>query len=143
MPGGGGCFGCNLYDPERLTPAGNLIVSAGGVIFTQLTAAAILWTGRRKPPGAGVRGIIGMLFYIFLLDLPFQVLQGLPASPAQARLTWVDMRDFLYLLRSLTGISLPLLKGLLAAVAAAWTAGASLLYFARPATPRPALEKAD
>ncbi len=49
MPDGGSCFGCNFYDPDKLSPPGNLVVSAAGVIFTQISALLFLSRKRNLP----------------------------------------------------------------------------------------------
>jgi hypothetical protein len=129
MPDGGTCFGCNFYDSNKLSSTGNLAVSAAGVLFTQVFAAVFLLLSRRKGWSAPLRNCIHILFFVFLFDLPFQVIQGLPADiSAQTRLTWVDLRDFLYLLRWLSGLSPLALKAGLGAASALYLAGMLLAY---------------
>lgn len=119
----GECIGCNLYDESKLSPWGNVLNSAAGLIVTQLVALGLVWLSRRRSRNPLARSALGTALVIFLLDVPVQVLQGLVADVNhQTHLTRVDMADVLYLLNSLLGTPVSVLKIALA--------GAGLLYLA-------------
>ena len=106
------CLGCSIYDETKLTPFGNLLVSIGGLLFTQGTAILILFLARRAALGTFCRRLlIGCGLAFAFLDVPVQVVQGLSAKVAQqSGLTGVDLADFLYLSSRQTGISPTYLK---------------------------------
>lgn len=98
-PHGGHCLGCNVYNPNVMSVAGQIWTSLGGVIFTQLCMALALIglavSGYRRHKWFWIVGIC-----IFLLgDGLYQSVQGLAAnSTAQSGLSNVDLADVLYLL---------------------------------------------
>ncbi len=101
------CLGCNVYDDKKLTQVGNLLVSIGGLLFTQAAAIFTLFVAGRLPPGSFRRRLLIVYGLVFaFLDVPLQVIQGLAANVAgQSALTGVDLADCLYLASRLTGIS--------------------------------------
>lgn len=104
QPGGGYCVGCNFYDPKVLSLTGNLVVTLGGLIFTQLLVLMLLFgrsSGRYWFSGRLVHILIG----VCILDLVFQVFGGLSRNVMyQSALSGTDMADFIYL--SVNGIGM-------------------------------------
>ncbi len=80
---GHSCFGCNLYDSQRMTPVQNVAVNLGGVLFTMLLRAAslLVLAWRRRP-----RWLLAEVAIIcFAGDLIWQFVQALQSLPVPAR----------------------------------------------------------
>jgi hypothetical protein len=124
-PGGRGlCLGCNITDHGRLTPAGNLVVSVGGLLATQAVALLAL-LGRRYASGDwGLRRLVTAIALGFaFLDVPVQAIQGLLYDIE--RQTWptgVDLVDAMLLISAATGVTQAVLKTILALLAVAYLA---------------------
>jgi hypothetical protein len=112
------CLGCNIYDPSRLSWAGNLVVSLGGLLATQLVALIALFLLRQPIEKRLYRQFLGTIAFGFaFLDVTVQVLQGLLYNLSHETFpTNVDLVDFMLLVQEKTGASQLLLKGLLLAV---------------------------
>ena len=101
------CFGCNIYDARKLSELGNLLVSLGGVLASQLVVFALVWVWRRRAWVREPRYLIVTAIILFASDVPFQVFRGIQADIAsQAGLVRVDLADFLYLLHRMFAIPL-------------------------------------
>jgi hypothetical protein len=125
-PGGRGmCLGCNITDHTKLSPIGNLVVSLGGLLFTQATALAALVLLRYVPARTLRRRLVAAVALGFaFLDVPVQAVQGLLYNIE--RHTWptnVDLMDAMLLISAATGAPQLVLKALLAVTAAVY------LYF--------------
>jgi hypothetical protein len=119
-PGGQSvCLGCAITDDTVLSPAGNLVVALGGLLFTQVAAllalvmlrhtAAHTWRSRLFAAVA--------LGYAFL-DVPVQVIQGLLYNLERHTYpTGVDLMDAMLLISGATGAPFLLLKTILALMA--------------------------
>jgi hypothetical protein len=119
-PGGRGyCLGCNITDHTKISPFGNLAVSLGGILFTQVTALIALGMIRFTLPhtlGYRLFSIIALGFAF--LDVPVQVAQGLLYNIE--RNTWptgVDLMDAMFQISSATGAPPVMLKTILAILA--------------------------
>ncbi len=116
-PGGKGlCLGCNVFDHSKLSRFGNLAVSLGGLLFTQVTALIALGLMRYAPSHAfGNRLLAAIALGFAFLDVPGQVLQGLLYDIGHH--TWptnVDLMDAMMLISDWTGASQVVLKTILA-----------------------------
>jgi len=99
------CIGCNAYNETALSWAGNVVVTLGGVIFSQGLALLALWYGRRRKVQRCWH-FCKILVVMCAFDAVFQVLQGMFADTAhQTGLTRVDIADFIWLVAGRTGIS--------------------------------------
>jgi hypothetical protein len=122
-PGGQGvCLGCAIVDHTKLSAMGNVIVSLGGLLLTQLTAISALFLLRYLPGRTFARRLVAAvaLGYAFL-DVPVQVIQGLLYN--LERHTWptgVDLMDAMLLISEATGLSSLLLKLIVAVAASAY-----------------------
>ncbi len=136
----GTCLGCNIYDSAKLSWGGNLVVSLGGLLATQLVAVAallLLQLRIERRPFQNILRIIALGFAF--LDVAVQVIQGLLYN--LSRETWqtgVDLVDVMLLLQAKTGASQLLLKGLLLAATIAYLSGFVWLY-RRQSKHRPAV----
>jgi hypothetical protein len=119
QPGGGYCVGCNIYDEAALSFMGNVIVTWGGIAFTQAMAVAILFI-RTRGKHPLLRQFASVLAVICVIDFAFQVLGGLVTIvPEQVSLTGIDMVDFIYLVSNGSNINPMIVKlGLCSALAA-------------------------
>jgi hypothetical protein len=122
-PGGeGACLGCNITDHTRLSYVGNVVVSLGGLIFTQALAVLSLILLMRTPRNtAQFRALAWIGLGFAFLDVPVQVVQGLLYDIT--RHTWptnVDLMDFMLLISGSTGASQAVLKPILAILAIAY-----------------------
>ncbi len=126
------CLGCNIYDQSKLSWGGNLVVSLGGLLASQLTALSMLLLFRLRP-GLLWKRIFGTLALAFaFLDVPVQVLQGLLYNLSHNSFpTNVDLLDFMLLLQQKTSASQLFLKGLLLGSTLAYLAAFlwTYLYF--------------
>lgn len=96
------CVGCNAYDETALSWIGNVVVTVGGVVFSQSLALGVLWYGKQKRCWRYCR----ILVAVSAFDVVFQVLQGVIANTAkQTGLTRVDIADFVWLVAGRAGIS--------------------------------------
>lgn len=113
------CLGCNIYDPDKLSWGGNLVVSLGGLLATQLVALSALFIVQSRPTNRLWHRILSTIAVGFaFLDVPVQVIQGLLYD--LDRHSWptnVDLMDFMLLLQAMLGVSQGLFKGLLATTA--------------------------
>lgn len=111
------CLGCNIYDASKLSWGGNLVVSLGGLIATQLAALTALFLLRSRLENRFLRRILTSFALGFaFLDVPVQVIQGLLYNLNQQTFpTNVDLVDFMLLVQEKVGASQLLLKGLLTA----------------------------
>jgi hypothetical protein len=117
----GYCIGCNFYDAHRLSFAGSLVVSLGGLIATQIVGLAILLLRPACKLGFMTYGANILILVMLLGDGAVQVLQGETANISSQRgLTQVDLADVIYLLHSGAGLSITLLKVALGLVLAGW-----------------------
>jgi len=104
LPGGGYCVGCNVYDPDALSLTGNLVVTLGGLIFTQLLALGLLFARSRDRYWFSGR-LVHILIGVCLLDVAFQAFGGLSRNVMyQSALSGTDMADFIYL--SINGVGM-------------------------------------
>jgi len=93
------CFGCNIYDARKLSEFGNMLVTLGGVLSSQLVVLVLVWLWSRRVRLHDHRHLIVTAIIVFASDVPFQVFRGIQADVAgQARLTRIDLADFLFLL---------------------------------------------
>lgn len=102
------CMGCNLYDSSRLGDVANVLVSFGGVIFTQLlgwSAILLLAVGRSAIPRwmlltaivvSWSGDVILQLVQVLLANIP----QELPRGPER---TYTDYLAVVWFLRNHTG----------------------------------------
>lgn len=111
----GTCLGCNIYDASRLSYMGNVAVTVGGVVTTQLVAVALLvWSSRQKRYSLRRRTSL-VAAVIFSVDAPLQVFQAIIANVGTQRaLTRVDLADTLYLVAQRIPASPTALKVILA-----------------------------
>jgi hypothetical protein len=128
--GTGMCLGCNITDHTRLSRAGNLAVSVGGLLATQAVAIAALGLLRLARGRAFRYGLLSAVAVGFaFLDVPVQVIQSLVYD--WSRQTWptnVDLVDTMLLITSPDGPSQLLLKALLALLAAGYLAAVWRAY---------------
>ena len=122
-PGGRGlCLGCNITDHTKLSAFGNLVVSLGGLLFTQLTALAALALMRYTPAHTWRSRLLASIALGYVcLDVPVQVIQGLLYDIE--RHTWptsVDLIDAMLLVSAATGASQTALKTILTIIALAY-----------------------
>ncbi len=97
QPGGGYCLGCNVYDPNALSLTGNLAVTVGGLIFTQMLALGLIFV-RSGDRYCFSGPLIHILIGVCLLDMVFQTFGGLARNVMhQPSLSGIDMADFIYL----------------------------------------------
>ncbi|MGH2592644.1 MAG: hypothetical protein ACRDGG_03945 [Anaerolineae bacterium] len=105
-PSGGFCLGCNTYDHNQLSTWGNLLTAAGGVLFTQAVAIAVLLLRRTRVKNSAARRLTAILAVVFVLDMPLQVLQAFRIDVAdQPYPTQVDLVDFTRLISGETNMS--------------------------------------
>lgn len=111
----GTCLGCNIYDASRLSYMGNVAVTVGGVVTTQLFAVALLaWSSRQKRYSLRRRASL-IAAVTFAVDAPLQVFQAIHANVGTQRaLTRVDLADTLYLVAQRIPASPTALKVILA-----------------------------
>jgi hypothetical protein len=108
---GGFCFGCNVYAEARLSYLGNMLVTLGGVVFTQLIMILTLILRRAMADESWGRRAAALFATVCVLDLPLQVWQGMRADIAsQTGLVRVDLADFTYLVTTRTGLDILLVK---------------------------------
>lgn len=123
--GRGLCLGCNITDHTKLPPFGNLVVSLGGLLFTQAAALVALVGLCYVPTQTFPHRLLAAIAMGFaFLDVPVQVVQGLLYDIE--RHTWptnVDLMDAMLLISAATGLSQGVLKTTLAIMAVAY------LYF--------------
>lgn len=99
------CLGCNIYDERKLSEFGNMLVSLGGVLSTQLVVWVLVWVWSRRVRLPDHRHLLVTAIIVFASDVPFQVFRGIQADVAgQARLVRIDLADFVFLLHSAFGI---------------------------------------
>lgn len=119
------CLGCNIYDPSKLSWGGNLIVSLGGLLATQLVALTALLLLRLRHVNRLLRQTLSSIALGFaFLDVPVQVIQGLLYNLNHQ--TWptnVDLVDFMLLVQGRIGASQLLLKGLMLIAAILYMSG--------------------
>lgn len=125
-PGGRGlCLGCNITDHTKLSTFGNLVVSLGGLLFTQAMALVALGLMRYAPTHTFRNRLLAAIALGFaFLDVPVQVLQGMLYDIE--RHTWptnVDLMDAMLLISDGTGASQVVLKTILVIISVAY------LYF--------------
>jgi hypothetical protein len=127
---GGTCLGCNIYDPSKLSPLGNFVVSLGGLGFTQALALGALFLIHQKAIRSPLRRLLAALALSFaFLDVPVQVIQGLLYDLEQH--TWptnVDLMDAMLLIQEATGASQLPLKAILGFLALAYLSAFVLIY---------------
>jgi hypothetical protein len=120
--GQGMCLGCNITDHSKISPFGNLLVSLGGLAFTQTTALFALVMMRFTTSRAVLNWLLAPIALGFaFLDVPVQVVQGLLYNIEQH--TWptgVDLMDAMILVSGWTGAPQALLKTILAILASAY-----------------------
>jgi hypothetical protein len=93
------CFGCNIYNPRKLTAFENTLVTVAGVLSSQLVVLGLLWLWSRRTRHPGHHYLMVTAIIIFASDVPFQVFRGIRADVAsQTGLVRVDLADFLYIL---------------------------------------------
>ncbi len=119
-PGGKGlCLGCNITDHTKLSAFGNLAVSLGGLLFTQIMAlVALMMLGNTAPHTLRNRLLAAIALGFAFLDVPMQVLQGLLYN--FERHTWptgVDLMDTMLLISATTHTPQVVLKTILAIMA--------------------------
>jgi hypothetical protein len=137
-PEGGFCLGCNVYDEDKLSPLGHILVAAGGVLFTQLVAVTLLVLIRPRVMRPFLRRLTNITIILFALDLPFQVIQGLIRNPARhttlsgVELSGVDMVDFMNVMAGQTGISVFAVKAASVVVTAMYLIWLVQAYRSRP-----------
>ncbi len=121
--GGLACIGCNRYDETALSFWGNLFVTLGGVIFSQILALISLWLWGRTVSQPAKR-FWGILALVCLFDVFFQAAQGLAANTAlQTSLTRVDIADFVWLAANRTGATPAAVKGGVVTILALYLGG--------------------
>lgn len=120
--GQGMCLGCNITDHTKLTKGENLIVSLGGLIFTQMVAlAAFLAAFKLRSQKLWRRRLVWIGVSFAFLDVIVQVSQGLLYDwGANEWPTNVDLMDTMKLVVEFTGLGQPLLKVILFVVAVAY-----------------------
>ena len=120
--GRGLCLGCNITDHAKLSPLGNLAVSLGGLLFTQVMALIALGMMRFTLSHTLRNWLLTPIALGFaFLDVPVQVIQGLLYNIE--RHTWptgVDLMDAMILISRGTGAPTVILKMILAILAAAY-----------------------
>jgi hypothetical protein len=106
------CLGCNIYDPNKLSWEGNLIVSLWGLLATQLVALVALFLLHLRPANRLLQRILASIALGFaFLDVVVQVLQGLLYNiNYQTWPTNVDLVDFMLLVQERTGAGQLFLK---------------------------------
>jgi hypothetical protein len=116
------CFGCNIYDPMKLSWSANIVVSIGGLIATQLIS--VIMTGVRF--ASKKNRILNLslgtiaLGYAFL-DVVVQVFQGLLYNlHTHTFPTEVDLTDFMLLIRQKIEVNQAVLKGIIVALSAVY-----------------------
>lgn len=108
---GGGCVGCNWYDPDHLSFFGNLVVTVAGVLATQIVVLALVVWGAALRRGSLPRRLALVAAGCLFLDFLLQLAQGLLAHvTTQSRLTRVDFADTLFLLHHQLGLGVGVLK---------------------------------
>jgi len=116
------CLGCNIYDYTKLTSSENLLVSAGGLLATQIVAIMLLLFSKTVAGTAWITRLSGRLALGFaFLDITVQGIQGLLYNIEQH--TWptnVDPMDIMLLISAETGASQTPMKIALAGGAAAY-----------------------
>jgi hypothetical protein len=120
--GEGACLGCNIYDHTQLSPAGNFVVSLGGLLFTQATALVALFLIPKVTMRSKARRFLSAIALGFaFLDVPVQVIQGLLYDLEQNTFpTNVDLMDAMLLASRATGASQAVLKAILVVLAVAY-----------------------
>lgn len=114
----GTCLGCNISDHTKLSHLGNLAVSISGLLFTQVSAVLLLLLARKTPGNTFQRRLLLVAGFIFVMDVPAQVLQGLLYDITSHTFpTGVDLMDFMLLVSQKTGSSQVFLKLVLALLA--------------------------
>lgn len=126
----GTCLGCNITDHTKLSYLGNVVVSVGGLLFTQASAIAAFALARFAPAGSfRRRALILAAFAFAFLDVVVQGVQGLAYDTSQH--TWptgVDLMDFMLLIGQATGLSQNVLKSGLAVISVGYLAGLVVWY---------------
>ncbi len=126
----GTCLGCNITDHAKLWYWGNLVVSVGGLLFTQVGAIVAFALARFAPTDSfRRRALIVAAFGFAFLDVVVQVVQGLAYDTSQH--TWptgVDLMDFMLLIGQATGLSQNVLKSGLAVISVVYLFGIVVLY---------------
>ena len=118
---GGGCVGCNWYDPSHLSLLGNLVVTVAGVLATQVVVLALVVWGAARRRGSLPRRLALVAAACLLLDFLLQFTQGLLAQvTAQRHLTRVDFADTLYLLHHQLSLGAGVLKAGMVVTAAVY-----------------------
>lgn len=111
---GGLCIGCNIYNEQRLTYAGNLAVTVAGVLTTQAIAVCCVLFSRRQTPKSTAKRISLLITAAFLIDAPWQVFAAITANVStQHHLTRIDLADTIYLVMSRIPLSSVALKAML------------------------------
>jgi hypothetical protein len=115
----GMCLGCNIYDASKLSWGGNVIVSLGGLLATQLVALTAVFFLSFRNNSRLLQRILSIIALGFaFLDVPVQAIQGLLYDlNDQVWPTNVDLIDVMLLLQVKGETSQLLLKGLLFALA--------------------------
>jgi hypothetical protein len=109
---GGTCLGCNIYDHTRISKGGNLLVSLGGLLATQLAALGTLFGYTKAPQGTFVERLSIVIAVGFaFLDVPVQTIQGLVYDlNSQTWPTNVDPVDAMLLISDWSGAGQVTLK---------------------------------
>ncbi len=99
-PNGGMCLGCNIYEQQKLTWAGNLLVVIGGVMSTQTAAMAMIGFARYARL-SWLRRLLFTTILVFLIDFPLQTAQAFRRGVANpADFTNVDFVDLTWRLHT-------------------------------------------
>jgi len=126
----GECLGCNITDHSKLSDSGNLWVSLGGLLFTQISAVALLLLGAWMKTDFFPKSSLGKIGLTFaFLDVSVQLVQGLAYDISKHVFpTGVDMMDFILLTSKTTGLGQSSLKAGLTIVAVFYLIGVLRLY---------------
>jgi len=113
------CCGFTIYDTARLSWGGNLTVSLGGLLATQLVALIALFLLRLRRDNFLWRRTFSIIALGFaFLDVSVQIIQGLLYNlDHHVWPTNVDLMDVMLLLQPKVGASQILFKGLLLTIA--------------------------
>jgi len=111
------CIGCNVYDETKLSFIGNVVVTLGGVIFSQGLAVVLLWYKGKTKMGETSRRFCGVLTTVCVFDAVFQVAQSITANTVhQSAFTRVDIADFVWLVANQAHVSHVVVKGIVLVV---------------------------
>jgi len=111
------CIGCNVYDETKISFFGNVVVTLGGVVFSQGLAVVSLWYKRKAKKSEKGRRFCSVLTAVCVFDAVLQVAQGITANTVQqSAFTRVDIADFVWLVANQAQVSHVVVKGIVLAI---------------------------